>query len=419
MSNTDDTPIARIDPPGFMSEAVVRTVMEALPGSRAVGGCVRDHLIGRKPKDIDIATVFPPDEVKARLDAVGVKTFDTGIEHGTVTAVLNGMAVEVTTIRRDVSTDGRRATVAWAKTFREDAERRDFTINAMFVDQEGNLWDYFGGRDDLANGLIRFVGDARMRIAEDYLRILRFFRFYARYGNRDYVLNENAPEAFNIGLKAIKESLSGIPTLSVERIWMELRGLLSVDKPSDAVELMVRLGVWDAVLPEASEWRTLKAMEHCGAPADPLMRLAGILPSKTDVAALAARLKFSTAEARRTQRLVAELPNAPYPGISNDRLRVWVAGVVERGLDDATPHDVLWLAQARTGQGDWDTLRSEAASIGHPKFPLLGRDVLALGVPSCKIVGDLLKKTRDWWFETGCIADRDETMNRLRHYLNG
>ncbi len=172
----------KIDPPGFLADPAVVRVMTALPGARVVGGAVRDALAGREVADIDLATPMLPAEVAAALAKAGIRAVPTGLEHGTQTAVTNGRGFEVTTLRRDVATDGRRATVAFTTDWREDAARRDFTINAMSMTPDGTVFDYFGGLDDLRAGILRFVGDAATRVAEDYLRILRFFRFYARYG---------------------------------------------------------------------------------------------------------------------------------------------------------------------------------------------------------------------------------------------
>ncbi|MBX9595130.1 MAG: CCA tRNA nucleotidyltransferase, partial [Roseomonas sp.] len=209
-----DAPHGRIPPPAFLAEPAPAAVLAALPGSRAVGGCVRDALAGVAVHDVDVAAPLPPEAIAARLKAAGLKVFETGLAHGTVTAVLAGQPVEVTALRRDVATDGRHAEVAWTTDWAEDAARRDFTINAMSCDGEGRLWDYFGGRADLAAGRVRFVGDAATRLAEDYLRALRFFRFWARYGR-------GAPDEEAVA--AIRGAVEGLARrIAVERIWMEL-----------------------------------------------------------------------------------------------------------------------------------------------------------------------------------------------------
>ena len=185
---TADPPQGRIAPPPVLRRGAPAAVLAALPGARAVGGAVRDTLAGRPVQDVDVAAPLPPEEVARRLEAAGLRVFETGLAHGTVTAVLEGEAVEVTSLRRDLATDGRHATVDWTSDWQEDAARRDFTINAMSLSAEGDLWDYFSGREDLSAGRVRFVGDPATRLAEDTLRALRFFRFQARYGR-------GAPEA--------------------------------------------------------------------------------------------------------------------------------------------------------------------------------------------------------------------------------
>ena len=217
--------------PPFLDTPAVAAVLSALPGARAVGGCVRDALAGRDSADVDVAAPLPPEDIATRLRAAGLKVFETGLAHGTVTAVLDRTPVEVTALRRDVLTDGRHATVEWTTDWREDAARRDFTINAMSLAPDGALFDYFTGRDDLAAGRVRFVGDPDTRLAEDYLRALRFFRFQARYGVGE-------PDAAAVA--AIRRAVPGLARLSAERVWMELKRILSVPDPVAAVALMAQ-----------------------------------------------------------------------------------------------------------------------------------------------------------------------------------
>ena len=225
----------------------------------------------------------------AALRQAGVKVVPTGLGHGTVTAVVDGRGFEITTLRRDVETDGRHAVVAFTEDWRLDASRRDFTINAMSMARDGTLFDYFDGTADLQAGRVRFVGDPATRIAEDYLRILRFFRFYARYGRVP-------PDPAT--LAALRDGIPGLSRLSVERVWMELRRILAAPDPEEAVGLMARLGIWAAVLPEAQA-----ASRLAGLPADPVLRLAAMLTG--DPLALAARLKMSNEDRERLVRLLA------------------------------------------------------------------------------------------------------------------
>ncbi|HJS85477.1 MAG TPA: CCA tRNA nucleotidyltransferase, partial [Acetobacteraceae bacterium] len=225
--------------------------MEALPEARVVGGAVRDSLLGLPVADIDLATPASPDQVIAALTRAGVRTIPTGLGHGTVTALVDGRGYEITTLRRDVATDGRHAVVAFTDDWRTDAARRDFTLNALSMDRHGAVFDYFGGIADLRAGRIRFVGDPARRIAEDYLRILRFFRFHARYAR--------APPD-GAAIRAIQAGLPGLARLSPERVWSELKRILEAPDPRAALALMARLSVLAATLPEGADLPRLCAM---------------------------------------------------------------------------------------------------------------------------------------------------------------
>lgn len=392
-----DPPSTMLPPPGFLADPAPAAVLAALPGARAVGGCVRDALAGREVHDVDVAAPLPPEEIVARLQDAGLKVFETGLSHGTVTAVLAHQPVEVTSLRRDVATDGRHAEVAWTTDWREDAARRDFTINAMSLDAAGRLWDYFGGREDLAAGRVRFVGDPAIRLQEDYLRALRFFRFQARYGR-----GEPDPAA----MRAIREAVPGLARLSAERVWMELKRLLEAPDPSQAVVQMAEAGVLGAVLPEATEFPALRRLVALGAPADPLLRLAALLPPEADAPALAARLRFSGEEAGRLATLRGP---APDPAAEGDDLRRLLA---EQSGDKLVM--LAWLAEARGQPGDWAGFRARAAGRPRLVLPVQGRDVLALGVPPGPRVGRLLAAVRSWWKAGGCRAGHAECLERLR-----
>jgi poly(A) polymerase/tRNA nucleotidyltransferase (CCA-adding enzyme) len=328
----------------------------------------------------------------ARLLAAGCKVFETGIAHGTVTAVWDHQPIEVTSLRRDVLTDGRHAEVAWTTDWREDAARRDFTINAMSLGADGVLHDYFGGRDDLARGLVRFVGDPATRLAEDYLRLLRFFRFQARYG-------KGAPDA--AALQAIREAIPGLARLSVERIWMEIKRILMVAEPVPALRLMAELGVLPATLPEiaAPDLDCLARLVAFDAPAEPLLRLAalgGVAPG------LAARLKLSGAEARALRFLQeAVIPSAE---IDAAGFRRWRAQNGAAALD--IQEAALWLADAREGAAPLRTaLRTTLHAEAAPVFPLQGRDLLAEGATPGPALGALLAEVEAFWIAGGCVAD--------------
>jgi len=358
---------------------------DALPEARIVGGAVRDTLAGRPLSDVDFASPLTPEEAAARLAAAGMKTFPTGLSHGTITAVIGGKGFEITTLRRDVATDGRHAEVAFTDDWQEDAARRDFTINAMSMDRRENVFDYFGGQADLAAGIVKFVGNAQTRIAEDYLRILRFFRFYARYAKA-------APDA--TAITAISALRDGIRHLSAERIWSELKSILRAPDPRGAVALMHSTGVLPIVIPEGAAPANLAALIARGAPMDLLLRMSALLTG--DTAAFAARLKLSTEEAENLHAYAQ--PNTLAPSSDNADLRRALAGTAAETLVART-----WLAQ--TTDGDWDALRARLAATPRPVFPLQGRDVTALGMAPGPRIGEILTEVRAWWLANGCTAD--------------
>jgi poly(A) polymerase/tRNA nucleotidyltransferase (CCA-adding enzyme) len=379
-------------------------------------------LAGLPVHDVDIAAPLPPEAIAERLRAAGLKVFETGLAHGTVTAVLDHQPVEVTSLRRDVATDGRHAEVAWTTDWREDAARRDFTINAMSLSAEGALWDYFGGRDDLAAGLVRFVGDPATRLREDFLRALRFFRFQARYGRA-------GPDP--AAMAAIRAAVPGLARLSAERVWMELKRLLEAPEPGAAVELMAEAGVLAAVLPEAGPLPVLRGLIAVGAPADPLLRLAALVdfPSgarDASLRGLADRLRLSRREATAlraitvapgTHGLGPDMPEADLlPALAEAEL-----AYAELGGQQVIEW-LLWLTAARLhlASGNDRSLEATRKLIATarrttpPSFPLAGRDALAIGIQPGPQLGALLAQTRMWWLENGCLADHEACLRKLR-----
>jgi poly(A) polymerase len=388
-----DAPALRIPPPAFLAEPALAVVIAALPEARVIGGAVRDTLAGRAVTEIDLATPRTPEQVTEALQAVAIRVVPTGIEHGTVTAVVDGRGFEVTTLRRDVETDGRHAVVASTDDWRADAARRDFTINAMSLTRTGEVFDYFGGVSDLHAGVVRFVGDPAIRIAEDYLRILRFFRFFARYGRG---------AADTAALVAIRGGVPDLARLSVERVWSELARILSAPDPRAAVALMEEAGVLGAVLPEGADPARLAWLIEAGAPDDPLLRLAALLTG--DAVALSARLRLSAAERDRLVALRAG--PVPRPGEDDAALRRLLAGETRELLIDRA-----WLAGGDAA--DWIALRARLAALPRPVFPLEGRDVLALGEPEGPRVGVLLRAVRQWWLDGGCVAGEEACRREL------
>ena len=411
-----DGPALRIPLPEFLADPALRQVLAALPGLRVVGGAVRDAVAGSPVTDVDLATPLPPEGIIAALRAAGIRALPTGIEHGTITALVQGAGFEVTTLRRDITTDGRHATVAFTDDWREDAARRDFTINAMSMSPSGDVFDYFGGLADLQAGIVRFVGDPATRISEDYLRILRFFRFQARYSAKGA-----APDP--VSLQAIRDGVPGLAILSPERVWTELRRILAAPDPGRAIALMAELGVLAKLLPggNAAQLSPLIAAE---APADPLLRLAALLAgTNSNVAALAAGLRLSTADDVRLRALCE--PQSLAPSASDDSIR--------RALADTSAEiliERLWIAQG-SAPGlagsraepqflpDWAARRARVASIPRPVFPLEGRDVLALGVSPGPRVGALLRQVRAWWLDAGCVPDANSCRAELARQAAG
>ncbi|HMI21239.1 MAG TPA: CCA tRNA nucleotidyltransferase [Sphingomonas sp.] len=345
---------------------------------RYVGGAVRDTLLGLPVSDLDLATALLPDDVSRRVLAAGFKAVPTGIAHGTVTVVLPSGPVEVTTLRRDVETDGRRATVAFTDDWREDAARRDFTINALSADPtDGRIHDYFGGAEDVKTGLVRFIGDPLARIAEDHLRILRFFRFHARFG-------QGTPDV--AGLAACTERANDLMALSRERIAQELLKLLAVDDPVPTVALMVAHGIFAPVLPEidtdsVARLRRLVAREPAQG-GDAVRRLAALLPPDPALAdQVGARLKLSNAQRKRL--VTAAEPGEPGP-----------ARALAQAIGVGPARDRLLLRSADPAEG-------LAALEGWtpPRLPIGGGDLVALGLSAGPQVAATLQAIERQWVE--------------------
>lgn len=368
---------------------------------RFVGGIVRNRLLGEPLGDVDIATPDTPDVVMARLEAAGLKAVPTGLDHGTVTAVDGGLTYEITTLRRDTACDGRHAAVEFTEDWVEDARRRDFTINAMSLAPDGTLFDYHGGVDDALAGKVRFVGDPADRIQEDYLRILRLFRFQARYGRSDI---DNAT------LEAVRTHAKGLARLSVERITRELAKLLAAKNPAPVAAVMTTTGVLGEILPEAQPGPALTrlvAREHeTPAPADWLRRFAVLLPEQTGD--LAARLKLSNAETARLAVLAAHDPAlgpaTPVTELNRALYHLGQGPVIDR----------LLIAWAKDGDDPaWKQQLARANAWTEKIFPVGGADVLALGVAPGPRVGELLRAVEDWWIDAGFTPDRSAALAEL------
>ena len=398
-------PAEKIEPRGRMTARETRAVLAALGAEgaepRFVGGCVRDSVLGRPVKDVDIATPDPPEQVLALIQRAGLKAVPTGLAHGTVTAISRGRPFEVTSLRIDVETYGRHAKVAFTDDWEADAGRRDLTINALSCTPDGRLFDYFGGLEDLRAGRVRFVGDPRARIREDYLRLLRFFRFHAHYGR-------GAPDPD--GLAAAGELAPEAANLSGERVRAELLRLMAAPDPVPVLDLMAARAILGVFLPDATDTAALAAVleiEPDGSAPDALFRLAALLPADPAVGRkVARRLRLSRAE--QTQLLgLLEPPDAAL-GSDEKALR---AALYRRG---GAVLAAQWrLAWARLGPKQRAARRTNlnaalavAAGWQPRSFPLKGRDATARGVPAGPRVGRLLAAVEAWWIAEDFTPDR-------------
>ncbi|MEO5374879.1 MAG: CCA tRNA nucleotidyltransferase [Alphaproteobacteria bacterium] len=416
--------VGQLGPQPWMTAAPTRAVIAALTADgakvRFVGGCVRDAVLKRAIRDVDIATADPPATVIALLERAGIRAIPTGIAHGTVTAMVGDSSFEITTLRRDVACDGRHAEVSFTDDWKEDAARRDFTINTLSAAPDGVIHDYFGGLRDLGEGRVRFVGNARRRIEEDVLRLLRFFRFNAFYGR---------PPPDVDALAACRLLAPRIATLSAERVRDEMLKILMAPDPAGVLLLMRGERVLEHVLPEAADFGRLRLLAWFedrgirieGVTSDPLRRLAAVLTvDAAGAAAVAARLRLSNREAERLASL-AEPPGdlMPTPGMDPRTARRAL-----RRLGPERFRDLILLSWAGrkavhsrtppTETDSWLALLELARAWTPPVLPVQGRDVLAAGVPPGPAVGVLLARLDRWWEEGDYRASRDEALARLQ-----
>ena len=420
-------PTGKVAPQPWITAPETVAVVEALAAEgaevRFVGGCVRDAVLQRPVEDIDIATPEPPERVIALLGKAGIKAIPTGIEHGTVTAVIGEARFEITTLRVDVETDGRRAKVAFTDDWTADAARRDFTINTLSCTLAGDIYDPMGGLDDLGRRRVRFVGNAEKRIEEDVLRLLRFFRMYAQYGRPPQDIKALA------ACRALAPRLSG---LSGERVRDEILRILMAPDAADTVVLMRGEGVLEHILPEAGDvgrlrllsWLDTSAIKVDSVAPDPLRRLAALLDvDAARAGSVAARLRLSNQQTERLVR-VAPPPHDVTPDVDQRSLR----RALNRAGADVVRDRVLlaWageLAVTARRRGErtqaWlDTLA--AVDAWTPvEFPLKGRDGIALGVPAGPRVGELLGAVEAWWEDGDYRADHEACLEKLGGLAGG
>ncbi len=418
-------PTGKIAPREWMTAPATVAVIEALTAdgaeARFVGGCVRDALLKRPVKDIDIATPEPPERVMALLHEAGIKAIPTGVKHGTVTVAIGEWPIEVTTLRIDIETDGRHAKVAFTDDWMADAARRDFIINTLSCTPEGDIYDFFGALDDLSQGRVRFVGNARERIEEDLLRGLRFFRFHATYGR---------PPADVAALAACRRLAPRFAELSGERRRNEMFRILLAPNPADTTHLMQGEKIFDFILPEAGDvgrlrmlaWLETSAIKVDSVAADPIRRLAALLDTDAGGAeTVAQRLKFSTQQTKRLLATVASRRRLSPDGDGRDLRRA----LHRLGAEEV--RDLVLLAWAgelaitprlpRTRTQAWLGLLAAADAWTPLQFPLRGGDVIALGIEAGPRVGDLLGAVEAWWRDGDYRADHAACLEKLKTVL--
>lgn len=393
-------PSGRLTVVPWAKDAAAHTLFDALGAAgivaRFVGGSVRNAVLDRVIDDHDVAVTATPETVMRTLEGAGLKVVPTGLKHGTVTAVVSSRPFELTTLRRDVETDGRRAVVAFTDDWLEDAGRRDFTFNAMYADLDGTLYDPFDGRQDLAAARVRFIGDADTRIAEDRLRVLRFFRFHAWYGR---------PPFDAAGFDACRRNAGTLRGLSGERVRKELLRLLQAPAPADTIAAMVEAAILDQWLPECVGAARLRELISREDRPDALRRLASILPQGADATAIGKRLKLSTQDSLRLEVMLA-----PEPAIDVAAgPKAWRAQIY--GLGNGLYADRLLLAT--TTAGDWKAALAAARGWTPPELPVSGGDALKLGLKPGPKVGALIEEVERWWIDGDFAADRPACLAEL------
>ncbi|GAB4525377.1 MAG: CCA tRNA nucleotidyltransferase [Amphiplicatus sp.] len=385
----------------WASSPRVRRVVAALEAARPasarfVGGCVRDSIMGLAPKDVDVATTLKPDEVIAALESARLRYAPTGLAHGTVTAICERKPVEITTLRADVTTDGRRATVAFTDDWDVDARRRDFRLNAIYLTTDGRLYDPVGGVADAKTGRVRFIGDPHARIREDYLRILRFFRFTARFA-----------ETFDAqGLAACAAERAGLAILSRERVGDEMSKILALPRAAFAIEAMAKTGVLAAVWPAPADLDALAALKRLAPDAPAPLALAALWGEGGE--GIDAALRLSNADARRRKTALAAAR-----AVSLDMRERDARACLHRFGEAAFRAGAL-LAAARAGGGKEPSARLDAllAVAPPPPFPFTGKDVVRRGVAPGPDVAKVLRQTEEAW-----IAEDFPPRERLERIL--
>ncbi|MBL4692513.1 MAG: CCA tRNA nucleotidyltransferase [Magnetovibrio sp.] len=405
------------------TQQVMGALLDAKEQARFIGGCVRDAILKRPVQDVDIATPATPERVIEILEKANIRVIPTGLSHGTVTAVINHEHFEITTLRIDVNTDGRRAEVSFTNDWTRDAARRDFTINAMSCDLDGNVYDPYNGIKDLSTGYIRFVGLAHQRIEEDLLRLLRFFRFLAYYGK--HPVNADA-------LSACRTLAPRLTELSGERVRGELFRILTSPNPATAISYMQGEQVLHHILPEAGHigclrvvaWLVKSGTNINGLKIDPVRHLAALLdPTTTEaqVQDIADRFKFSNAERKHLVVITAQTHPISADSTPQDLRRVCYEVGPDRAADIAL---ISWANEVavearlpieRTAA--WIHIVEATQAWKPVVFPLRGRDVVTMGIPHGPEIGALLAKIKCWWVEKDFYPDHQECLEALKKLI--
>ncbi len=416
-------PTGEIGPQEWVTAHNVQSIFDVLEGggfeARFVGGCVRDAIAKRPVNDIDIATTAKPEHTIKLLESANIKVIPTGIKHGTVTAVLDGENFEITTLRKDVSTDGRHAEVAFTDDWMIDAERRDFTINALMATRTGAVYDPFNGIADLAYGRVCFIGKAKDRIEEDYLRILRYFRFHTSHGR---------PPVNRDALSACRMAADKLSTLSGERIQHEMMKILGAHNAADTLILMKGEHVLDQVLPEAENfgdlraliWLCTSAINYENLTPDPVRNLATLLPINSDTAVadtIASRWRFSNIDRKRLIDLTGFI--SPDPMITKNELTRHLIKTGPALYADQCL--ITWAREtaenanlSKDRKKSWIQTLERIYTWQEPFFPLTGEDLKALGYVQGPAIGDMMDKIKGWWIDNDCTPDRHKCLDKLK-----
>jgi len=396
----------------WMTEPALRSIMAAIRKAggeaRFVGGAVRDALLGREADEVDLAVNMPPQKVIQVLKAAGIQAIPTGLAHGTVTAVSDHKGYEITTLRRDVETDGRHAQVSFVGDWKTDASRRDFTINAIYADETGKLYDYFGGLKDLRSGTVRFIGDPCQRIHEDVLRILRFFRFFAWYGKG--AVNRDAFES----CKKLAPLLKG---LSAERVWKEIKRILLAPDPIPVLRLMIKAHVLQRAVPRARALGKLEKMvrleQKNGLNPCHLRRLAALLnDGSANADFLARKLKFSNMETKRFKDMIMLSGKIRGKKLTREFLRrlLYQAG-------RETVRDGVLLSAAKGKTAGLPKALAVIDAWENPFFPVQGKDVVRLGFKPGPQIGRIVRAVESWWCGKDFRPEREACLEELKRLV--